>query len=176
MVVLLQLDAGLRTWIVLHRVGALDYVMAALSEVGRGGLIFLGIGAILMIRRRLKALELAQLALAILVASALANLILKPAVGRDRPFLQTSEAAVIGEPPTDASFPSGHTAEAFAAAVVLTRFVPGVGAVWWLLAVSIGYSRVYLGVHYPLDVLAGAFLGMAVAAALLSAFRQITRM
>ena len=59
------------------------------------------------------------------------------------------------------AFPSGHAALAFAGAVVLTRVLPAGRIVWWVLAAATAYSRVYLGVHYPLDVLAGAVVGAA---------------
>ena len=57
------------------------------------------------------------------------------------------------------TFPSGHAANAFAGAMVLSRLVPGVQVAWWALASAIAFSRVYLGVHHPLDVLAGAVIG-----------------
>src|SRR5262249_43678530 len=52
--------------------------------------------------------------------------------------------------PQDHSFPSGHAATSFAAATVLTAFAPRLAPAWFLLAVAIGFSRVYVGVHYPL--------------------------
>jgi undecaprenyl-diphosphatase len=65
------------------------------------------------------------------------------------------------------SFPSGHAATSFACAATLAAFVPRSGQiVLYVLAAAIAYSRVYVGVHYPLDVLAGAALGLGVAIAL----------
>lgn len=66
-------------------------------------------------------------------------------------------------PPTDYSFPSGHTAASFAVGVLLFRKLPkryGIPAL--VLAALIGFSRLYLGVHYPSDVLAGALLGTGI--------------
>jgi undecaprenyl-diphosphatase len=66
----------------------------------------------------------------------------------------------------DPSFPSGHTATSFAAATVLTSFAPRAAPLWFLLALAIGFSRIYVGVHYPLDIVGGAVLGVVVAIAL----------
>jgi undecaprenyl-diphosphatase len=64
--------------------------------------------------------------------------------------------------PTDWSFPSGHAATSFAGATMLAHFLPRQRLLLYALAVAIAYSRVYVGVHYPVDVLAGAALGTAV--------------
>jgi undecaprenyl-diphosphatase len=68
--------------------------------------------------------------------------------------------------PTDASFPSGHAATSFAAATVLSFAWPRWAPAFFLLALAIGFSRVYVGVHYPLDIVGGALLGIGVAIAL----------
>jgi membrane-associated phospholipid phosphatase len=65
------------------------------------------------------------------------------------------------------SFPSGHAATSMACALVLAVLVPCLAAPLVVLAAAIGFSRLYVGVHYPLDVLGGALLGLAVATALL---------
>jgi undecaprenyl-diphosphatase len=70
---------------------------------------------------------------------------------------------VIDRRPLTFSFPSGHAASAVAAAVTLARLWPNGRLVLWLLAVLVAVSRIYVGVHYPLDVLGGAVLGLACA-------------
>ena len=93
------------------------------------------------------------------MAALITDTFLKPAFGRDRPFLSTPDITVIGQRLADASFPSGHAATAMAGAIIISRFVPSLWPVWLLIACAVGYSRIYLGVHYPLDVAAGAIVG-----------------
>ncbi len=77
--------------------------------------------------------------------------------------------------PDNSSFPSSHAATSFAAAVVLAVSVPRLGPFVLALAACIAFSRLYVGVHFPLDVLAGAALGVLVATALLLLARSRTR-
>jgi undecaprenyl-diphosphatase len=155
---MLALDRFLRAWVVAHRSGALDTIMSILSLVGRGGMVWLGLGAAIAIRRRRLALFTSVL-LAVLLASALTDNVLKPLFSRERPYVSMS-GGVIGARPEGASFPSGHSANAFAGAFVLSRVAAPAAVVWWAFAAMIAYSRVYLGVHYPLDVIAGALVGI----------------
>ena len=88
--------------------------------------------------------------------------VLKLAIDRQRPV----DHPLVPEP-TSSSFPSGHAATSFACAATLAPFVSRTGAiVLYVLAAAIAFSRVYVGVHYPIDVLAGAALGLLVATAL----------
>jgi undecaprenyl-diphosphatase len=165
-------DHFLRAWVVTHRLHALDGVMWTLSAVGRGGLVWLLIGASLAAWGRLTWRDFGRLVLAVAIAALVTNQTLKPIIRRERPFVSTPAILVIGNPPADASFPSGHATNAFAGAFVLARVAPGGRVLWWLLAVATAYSRVYLGVHYPLDVIAGGLVGVACAALALRATRR----
>jgi undecaprenyl-diphosphatase len=145
--------------------------MWALSRVGEAGLVWLLIGVGLTVSSQLAWRDLSRLALAVLVASLITNKVLKPAFQRKRPFGRTGEVPVIGSLPSGASFPSAHTANAFAAAFVLWRAAPAGRLLWWLLAAAIAFSRVYLGVHYPLDVIGGGVIGVACAMLVLTVTR-----
>lgn len=169
---LLTLDRALRTWVVLHRIRALDGVMWGLSAVGRGGLIWILLAIVLIALRRLGLSALLSLLLALLLASVVTDHLIKPAVNRQRPFTHASPVDVIGGRPHDASFPSGHTSNAFAGAYVLSVVAAEPALVWWTLAVAIAYSRVYLGVHYPVDVLGGALVGLACGALVIAVRRR----
>jgi len=100
-------------------------------------------------------------------ASALANLVAKPLTVRTRP--QRSERAELARRhvpmPRSSSFPSGHTASAFAFATGAAHALPGLSVPLRAIATLVGYSRVHTGVHFPADVLAGAFLGVSAAEA-----------
>ena len=99
------------------------------------------------------------------VASGLANAVAKPLSRRrrpDRPGLEALGARHVPMP-RSSSFPSGHTASAFAFATGVAHILPSFSAPLRAAAALVGYSRVHTGVHYPGDVLAGAFLGITVA-------------
>lgn len=99
------------------------------------------------------------LAIAALTATAFAQL-LKRWTKRTRPSLGIGGFIALAENPDEFSFPSGHTAAATAVAIALLGFGHGLGLLFSGLALAIGISRIYLGAHYPLDVIAGACVGM----------------
>jgi undecaprenyl-diphosphatase len=92
------------------------------------------------------------------------NYPLKSVFRRRRPFLAFVKARVLGPRPLDTSLPSGHTAAAFAGALLFSSYTPAWSPLYYLLAVLIGFSRIYLGVHYPSDVVLGALSGTVLAA------------
>jgi undecaprenyl-diphosphatase len=106
----------------------------------------------------------------VLAADMLA-LVLKLAGGRRRPFLTNPEQDPLVGTPIDLSFPSGHAATSFAGATLLAWYAPRLAVPLYALAALVAWSRVYVGVHYPLDILAGAALGVAVGLA----FRALER-
>jgi undecaprenyl-diphosphatase len=88
--------------------------------------------------------------------------VLKDFTDRARPPVADSSIQPIGIVPESSSFPSGHAATAFAAAVAVALVYPRLGRPLLALAVVVAVSRVYLGVHYVLDVAAGTMLGIAI--------------
>jgi undecaprenyl-diphosphatase len=148
-------------WVVDHRVGWLDPLAVGLTWSGFAGLVWIALAVIVAWRgARPTAASVALVAACVWCADLLASAI-KLGAARPRPG-ETIAAADPLVHTFGSSFPSGHAATSFAAAVVLASLVPR-GVVWFLLlAAAIAYSRVYVGVHYPLDVAAGALVGAAI--------------
>jgi undecaprenyl-diphosphatase len=142
------------------RVGWLDGVFVWVSRIGTFGAVWIAIGLALTLLWRRPSL-LVTVLLAVGAADLLAALI-KDVVPRHRPFEHQ-----LGPSERNHSFPSGHTATAFAGATALSAFAPRFRPAFYALACLIGFSRLYNGVHYPTDVLAGAVLGACVAFVLL---------
>ncbi len=105
------------------------------------------------------AVDQARIVLVLAAAAALVTSVVKRVARRDRP----DQVGSLVRPLRSASFPSGHAASAAAAMCALLAVAPGLAPVWIAMAFVMALSRVYVGVHYPTDVLAGAGLGLAVA-------------
>jgi len=128
--------------------------------------------ALALLRRR------PALVLLVLAVDGIADLLaraIKSVVDEERPAFRYAEPKALVHVPHDSSFPSGHAATSFACATVLAFAFPRLAAPLYLLAAASAFSRVYVGVHYPLDVLGGAVLGIAVAIALLRLVRARPR-
>ena len=109
------------------------------------------------------------------VASILVEYPIKALFRRSRPFIDFIQAIVIGKKPGSWSFPSGHSATSFAGAWLLSRDYPGQRPFFFLLATLVGFSRIYLGDHYPGDVFSGALSGMVIAEIVRRVQRAVVR-
>ncbi len=139
---------------------ALTPVFTAITVLGNGAVIWILMAMGLLVPRRTRRTAL-TCAVALLVSLLVNNAALKNIVGRIRPYDAIPGLIPLIGRPWDYSFPSGHTASSFAAAWVLYRRLPKrFGIPGLVLAGLIGISRLYLGVHYPTDVLFGAVSGI----------------
>lgn len=142
---------------------SLDRTFRALSRAADNGVLWMGIAASLAVVGGPRGRRAALAGLASQgVASAVANLGVKPIAVRSRPT-RDDTLLVAGRQvrmPHSRSFPSGHTASAFAFATGATEELPLLSPALYSLAGLVGYSRVHTGVHFPLDVVIGATLGM----------------
>ena len=153
------MELAILNWIQnLFRTDLLDTVMVAVSSLCNHGEIWIVLAAVLLCFRRTRRVGV-TVAVALVLDVIVCNGILKPLFGRVRPCVVNPAVELLAACPSDASFPSGHTASSFAAVGALRA----VGSRLWLpgllLAVLIAFSRLYLYVHWPSDVLAGAALG-----------------
>lgn len=157
-----------------HRAGVLDPVFVGLSLVGYAGLVWIAIAPLLALwAKRPLVLTTAVTAACVWTSDLLATG-LKAAVDRPRPSLSVAQADPLLGGTLGSSFPSGHAATSFAGAVLLAFLVGRAAPVLFVLAAAVAFSRVYVGVHYPLDVLGGAALGTAVALASAAILRNGT--
>ncbi len=159
-----DLDTRLERWVVHHRVSWLNDAFIGLSHVGGQGLIWLIVAALAALIWKRPAIFL-YVVLADLLAD-MAAYALRQAIGRERPPHRFPDPAPLVHVPVSDSFPSGHAATSFACAAVLAWLTPLPKVPLFVLAALIAFSRVYNGVHYPLDVVGGAALGLAIATAL----------
>ena len=89
--------------------------------------------------------------------------LVKKSLQRPRPYESWPQLSCLLTAPDKFSFPSGHTMTAFAATTVFAQLIPGAGLFFLPIASLIGFSRVFLGLHYPTDVLVGALVGSGIA-------------
>ena len=143
------------------RCGFLDWLMPFVSGLSNHGEVWILFAAALLLIRRQRKYGLSA-ACALTLDLAACNMVLKPLVGRVRPFVFRPDLPLLVPPPGDASFPSGHTAAAFAVVFALRT----AGSPLWrpalALAAVTAFSRMYLYVHWPTDILGGVLLGAAV--------------
>ena len=149
-----------------------DRIFSRLSWLFTGGHGWLLVLAMFSLTGRGRALRVARETMpAIWLATYLVEGPIKRFFRRKRPFISIVRAVVVGRKPGSYSFPSGHSAAAFSGAVLLSRKYPQYSGRLFLLAGLIGFSRIFLGAHYPGDVLSGGFAG----ASLASLFHKMTK-
>lgn len=140
----------------------LDWLMPPLSALSAHGEIWILLAVVLLCIPKTRRVGL-TMGITLLLCLCIGNLTLKPLIARVRPYDVATDVILLVEKLHDFAFPSGHTLASVGAATALTLYHRRWGAVALVLAAAIGFSRLYLFVHYPTDVAAGALLGVAFA-------------
>ncbi|HEX6701699.1 MAG TPA: phosphatase PAP2 family protein [Gaiellaceae bacterium] len=172
-----SIDGDVAVWVATHRVAPLDDFFVALGSVDRLGAIWVACAIVLGVTGRRSVRWTGALVVLTGLAAFAADSIsfgVKDLVHRTRPFDAHPEIHPLYVVHSS-SFPAGHAATACAGAVLLSYVAPRVSPLFVALALAIGFSRVYVGVHYPSDVLGGAAIGLAVGCCAILALRLVER-
>ena len=156
------LDGGILLWIQsCLRIPALNGPVRLYTPLGNAGLLFLTAAVLLLCIPRTRKAGAAAL-IAIAIGFVCTNVVLKHLISRPRPWLDVAGLTALVEEHDPNSFPSGHTCAAFAFAGALWHTAPRKWIRWTAVAAAVlmGLSRLYVGVHYPSDVIAGALVGL----------------
>ncbi len=150
----------------------LDQIMIVITNLGDAGLIWIGIAVILLFikkTRKCGVLMLVSMALGLIIG----NGFIKNLVARERPcWIDRSIPLLIPEP-HDYSFPSGHTLASFEAAVMIYLHNKKWGIISFVISILIAFSRMYLFVHFPTDILCGAALGTLISIFVYDGYEKI---
>ncbi len=138
----------------------LDKIMVAITSLGNAGILWIVMAAVLLIIPKTRKVGICM-AIALILDLLITNCLLKNLVARTRPYDVANFTDLIVKKPTDYSFPSGHTAASFAAVTALfMRKEKLLGCISCVIAVLIAFSRMYLYVHFPTDILGGIVVGI----------------
>lgn len=156
-----QWDEGALVWIAENlRCALLDPFVKLYTQLGNTGMLFIVLGLVMLMFRQTRKAGFSALC-AMLIGLVVVNFTIKPLVARARPWLVIENFVNLVPEHDPNSFPSGHTNAAFAFAVAVCLSAPKrwmkVTAV--CMAAAMGLSRLYVGVHFPSDVLVGAAVG-----------------
>jgi len=158
------MDASILLWIQDYiRNDFFTPVFRTLSALGDNGIIWIAIAVVLLLYKKYRKVGF-LISLSLIGSLLINNMFLKNTIARPRPYNVVPGLTRLVPALTDYSFPSGHTGSSFAAAVIIALYMPkkyGVPAL--ILAILIAFSRLYLGVHYPTDILGGMITGTGIA-------------
>jgi len=136
----------------------MDKIMVIITSLGNGGTVWIILIALLMINKKYRALGFMALG-ALILSTILGEGVLKHVVQRIRPSTDIPAVNILISKPLSYSFPSGHTTSSFAVAGVLSKYLKDYAIELFSLASLIAFSRLYLYLHYPTDILGGIILG-----------------
>lgn len=137
----------------------MDSFMVLVTKLGNRGMVWISISILLILTKKYRKVGLYAL-LALVLVSFLGESVLKNVIGRVRPFESIDGIELLIKKPKSFSFPSGHTAIAFTMAGVLGHGLKKIRIPLYILAILIAFSRLYLFVHNPTDIVGGVALGI----------------
>ncbi len=140
----------------------LDTIMVGITHLGDAGILWIVLGLVLTFIKKTRKIGVTILG-ALILSVIFTNGIIKILVDRPRPYTYVDGINLLISKPIDASFPSGHSSASFAASVSLFIYNKKWGTVAIIVALLIAFSRLYLFIHFPTDVLAGIVLGIVYA-------------
>ena len=170
----LQLDGNILLWIQEYiRSDFLTPIFKFITSLGDEGYVWIAIAIVLLFVKNYRKVGL-MVGASLLGSLLFNNMLVKNIVARPRPYRMIETLTILIPEPGEYSFPSGHTSSSFAAGVVLYLMLPkkyGIPAM--ILASLIGISRLYVGVHYPTDVLGGMVMGTLIAVTVVKVTEKI---
>lgn len=151
-----------------------DAFFSFVTRLCDGGIVWIILAVILLFFKKTRRAGLAM-AFALIIGLLITNVTIKPLIARIRPYVADPSIALIIPPESEFSFPSGHTSTSFECAFALFAYHKKAGAAAIMFACIIGFSRLYLMVHYPTDVICGAILGVGIAFAACAVARFVVK-
>ena len=134
-------------------------VMIFFTILGDNGMIWIAVALILFLNRKYRKIGVFSIVSLIICALAV-NVILKPLIHRPRPFSELADITLLIKAPKDYSFPSGHTAASFVMVYIFFRHIKKYFIPVFITGILITFSRMYLSVHFPSDIIAGIIIGI----------------
>ena len=157
-----EIDFAVLDWIQNNlRCGFLDFLMPKITMIGEKGILYVVLCLIMVCFKRCRKAGITILG-GMTAGLLIVNMLIKNAVARMRPFQINAAIELLVKAPNEYSFPSGHAVHGFIFATVLMCYDKRLGIPALIVAVLVSFSRLYLYVHFPTDVLAGAAIGVII--------------
>lgn len=156
------------------RCGFLDYIMPKITFLGSGGLIWIVITLIYLLRHDSRRTGI-MLAAALILGLIIGNGMFKNIIARERPNWLNPSIVLLIDNPTDFSFPSGHTLASFSCVFILFFTKDRLRYAALVSAILIAFSRLYLYVHFPSDILGAVVLSLLISLIVCAANRRYDR-